>query len=68
MGRRARRTFAKEYEAEGVELVRQVDMTIGALSSDLDLTESAIVGVDQVATARGAWRFCIRESPFPGRP
>ena len=42
MGRRARRTFTKEYKAEVVGLVRQGDKTIGALSSDLGLTESAV--------------------------
>jgi transposase-like protein len=42
MGRRARRTFTKEYKAEVVGLVRQGDKTIGTLSSDLGLTESAV--------------------------
>jgi transposase len=42
MGRRARRTFTKEYKAEVVGLVRQGDKTIGALSSDLGLIESAV--------------------------
>jgi transposase len=42
MGRRARRTFTKEYKAEVVGLVSQGDKTIGALSSDLGLTESAV--------------------------
>ena len=42
MGRRARRSFTKEFKAEVVGLVRQGDKTIGALSSDLGLTESAV--------------------------
>ena len=42
MKKRARRKFASEYKAEVVRLVRDGGKTIGEVSRDLDLTESAV--------------------------
>lgn len=39
---RARRSFSPEFKAEVVELVRQPGNTIGSVSRDLDLTETAV--------------------------
>ena len=42
MKKRARRKFTSEYKAEVVRLVRDGGKTIGEVSRDLDLTESAV--------------------------
>ena len=42
MERRARRKFTSEYKAEVVRLVRDGGKTIGEVSRDLGLTESAV--------------------------
>ena len=42
MEKRARRKFTAEYKAEVVRLVRDGGKTIGQVSRDLDLTESAV--------------------------
>ena len=42
MEKRARRKFTAEYKAEVVRLVRDGGKTIGEVSHDLDLTESAV--------------------------
>jgi transposase len=42
MKKRARRKFTAEYKAEVVRLVRDGGKTIGQVSRDLDLTESAV--------------------------
>ena len=40
--RRTRRSFTPEFKAGVVELVRRGDRTIGEVSRDLDLTETAV--------------------------
>ena len=42
MARRERRKFSDEYKAEVVALVRSSGKSIGAISRDLDLTETAV--------------------------
>ncbi len=42
MAKRKRRKFTGEYKAEVVRLVREGGKTIGEVSRDLDLTESAV--------------------------
>lgn len=42
MGKRKRRKFTPEFKAEVVELCRRGDRSIGEVSRDLDLTESAV--------------------------
>ncbi len=42
MRRRKRRAFSKEYKAEVVALVRKGGKSIGAVASDLDLSETAV--------------------------
>ena len=42
MEKRKRRKFTAEYKAEVVRLVRDGGKTIGEVSRDLDLTESAV--------------------------
>jgi transposase len=42
MEKRARRKFTAEYKAEVIRLVRGGGKTIGEVSRDLDLTESAV--------------------------
>ena len=42
MAKRKRRSFSKEYKAEVVELIRQSGKTVGAVSRELDLTETAV--------------------------
>ena len=44
MAKRKRRSFTKEYKAEVVELIRQSGKTVGAVSRELDLTETAVRG------------------------
>jgi transposase len=40
--KRPRRTFTPEFKAEVVELCRRGDRSIGQVSRDLDLTETAV--------------------------
>jgi transposase len=40
--RRPRRSFSKEFKAEVIELVRQPGNTVGSVSRDLELTETAV--------------------------
>lgn len=40
--RRPRRSFSDEFKAEVVELVRQPGNTVGSVSRDLELTETAV--------------------------
>jgi transposase-like protein len=42
MARRERRQFSDEYKAEVVALVRSSGKGVGAISRDLDLTETAV--------------------------
>ena len=42
MGKRKRRSFSKEYKAEVVALIRGGGKSIGAIASDLDLSETAV--------------------------
>ena len=42
MGKRKRRSFAKEYKAEVVELIRKSGKSIGAVARELDLAETAV--------------------------
>ena len=42
MARRERRRFSDEYKAEVVALVRSSGKSIGEISRDLDLTETAV--------------------------
>ena len=42
MEKRARRKFTPEYKAEVVRLVLQGGKTVGQVSRDLDITESAV--------------------------
>lgn len=44
MGRRKRRTFTPEYKAEVVKLVRTSGKSIGQVSRELGLTETAVRG------------------------
>lgn len=42
MAKRKRRSFSDQYKAEVVALVRAGGKSIGAISKDLDLTESSV--------------------------
>ena len=42
MKKRIRRSFSKEYKAEVVELIRKSGKSIGAVTRDLGLTETAV--------------------------
>jgi len=42
MGKRSRRKFTDEYKAETVRLVRDSGKTVGAVSRELGLTETAL--------------------------
>jgi transposase len=42
MGKRKRRSFSKEYKAEVVALIRKSGKSIGAVASDLGLSETAV--------------------------
>jgi transposase len=57
MGKRKRRSFTKEYKAEVVELIRKSGKSIGAVASDLDLSETAVrrcVGQAEIDAGGGA--------------
>jgi transposase len=54
MAKRKRRAFSDEYKAEVVELIRKSGKSIGAISSELDLTETAVRRwVEQAETDSG---------------
>ena len=53
MARRERRRFSDEYKAEVVALVRSSGKSIGEISRDLDLTETAVRDWVQRADADG---------------
>ncbi len=42
MEKRKRRRFTKEYKAEVVDLIRKSGKSVGAVSSELGLTETAV--------------------------
>ena len=42
MEKRKRRSFTREYKAEVVELIRKSGRSIGAVASELDLSETAV--------------------------
>ncbi len=42
MEKRKRRKFTKEYKAEVVDLIRKSGKSVGAVSSELGLTETAV--------------------------
>ena len=42
MEKRRRRRFTKEYKAEVVDLIRKSGKSVGAVSSELGLTETAV--------------------------
>jgi transposase len=59
MGRRKRRKFTPEYKAEVVKLVRTSGKSIGQVSSELELTETAVrawvkrAGIDEKQDPNG---------------
>ena len=53
MARRERRKFSDEYKAEVVALVRSSGKSVGEVSRDLDLTETAVREWIQRADADG---------------
>ena len=53
MARRERRKFSDEYKAEVVALVRSSGKSVGEISRDLDLTETAVREWVQRADADG---------------
>lgn len=67
MGRRRRRSFTDAYKAEVVALVRGSGKSVGVISKDLDLTETAVrawvrqAGVDAGEGPRGALTTAERE-------
>ncbi len=40
--KKTRRKFSEEYKAETIKLIRDTDATIGSISRDLGLSESAV--------------------------
>jgi transposase len=56
MARRERRKFSDEYKAEVVALVRSSEKSIGEISRDLDLTETAVRESVQRADVDGGKR------------
>jgi transposase len=67
MAKRARRRFTREFKAETVRLIRECGKSIGQVSRDLDLTESAVRAwykqseIDQGRGAAGALTSSERE-------
>jgi transposase len=67
MERRKRRSFSKEYKAEVVELIRKGGKSIGAVASELDLSETAVrrwvhqAEIDSGAGPAGALTTAERE-------
>ena len=56
MERRKRRSFTREYKAEVVELIRKSGKSIGAVASELDLSETAVrrwVGQAEIDSGEG---------------
>jgi transposase len=54
MAKRKRPAFSAEYKAEVVELIRTSGKSIGAVSRDLDLTETAVRSWDAGRGPTGA--------------
>ena len=67
MAKRKRRNFTKEYKAEVVELIRQSGKSVGAVSRELDLTETAVrewvkqAEADEAPSGTGALSSAERE-------
>ena len=67
MGRRARRSFSREYKAEVVELCRTSGKSIGVIAKEMDLTETCVrewlrqVEVDAGRSSSGALPTAERE-------
>ena len=67
MEKRKRRSFSKEYKAEVVELIRKSGRSIGAVASELDLSETAVrrwvaqVEIDSGGGPAGALTTAERE-------
>ena len=67
MAKRKRRNFTKEYKAEVVELIRQSGKSVGAVSRELDLTETAVrewvkqAEADEAPAGTGALSSAERE-------
>jgi len=67
MAKRKRRAFTREYKAEVVELIRRSGRSIGAISKELGLTETAVrrwveqAEVDQGRGAAGALTTAERD-------
>ncbi len=59
MARKERRKFSDEYKAEVVALVRSSGKSIGAVSRDLDLTETAVREWVKRADVDGGKRNCL---------
>lgn len=54
MAKRKRRAFTREYKAEVVELIRRSGRSVGAISKELGLTETAVRRwVEQAEIDRG---------------
>jgi transposase-like protein len=62
---RRRRSFIAEFKAEIVELCQRGDRSIGQVSKDFDLTETAVREWLKQAR-RGRGRRCRPRSPVPG--
>ena len=57
MKKRIRRSFTKEYKAEVVELIRKSGKSIGAVTRDLGLTETAVrrwIAQAEIDSGRGS--------------
>jgi transposase-like protein len=67
MGRRARRSFSREYKAEVVELCRTSGKSIGVIAKEMDLTETCVrewlrqAEVDAGRSSSGALTTAERE-------
>ena len=67
MAKRKRRAFTREYKAEVVELIRRSGRSIGAISKELGLTETAVrrwveqAEIDQGDGASGALTTAERD-------
>ena len=58
MAKHKRRAFSPEYKAEVVERIRRSGRSIGAISNELGLTETAVrrwVSQAEVDVGRGGW-------------
>lgn len=78
MAKRKRRSFTKEYKAEVVDLIRRSGKTVGAVSRELDLTETAVrerlkqaevdeapAGIGALSSAEGTELNALPPSPRP---